>query len=190
MLQMIKSEKTLKPYLYYVIEDEGIEVGVEPTLSEDEYVAIKVDDYYNGLHVVAPPKSVDFIVVVDCSCDAFVLYIFEIKNVKSSAYLRIRDIQDKFETTINDFMQEKYNHIFCNDKFKYKDLKLYLVSDVYGIQGKFQTHQEYRNYMDKINKKDSLKVDNNLGNKLFRFRGKLYSITYDIPPNPVIKKIV
>ncbi len=89
MLQMIKSEVTLKPYLYYVIEDEGIEVEVETTLSEDEYISVKVDDYYNGLHLATPPKSVDFIVVVDCSCNAFVLYILEFKNVKSPAYLNI-----------------------------------------------------------------------------------------------------
>ncbi len=87
-------------------------------------------------------------------------------------------------------MQEKYKDIFCNDKFKYKDIKLYLISDAYGIRGKFQTHEDYRKYMDKLNQKDSLKVDFSLGNKLFRVRGKLYKIIYDIPPNPVIKRVV
>lgn len=39
-----------------------------------------------------------------------------------------------------------------------------------------------------IDKKDSLKVDNNLGRKIYKFRNRFLTIQYEIPPNPVIHK--
>ena len=188
MIEMINSENTLIPFLHHKIEDEGKEAEVDSTLKPEEYIGIKVDDYYNTF--TNPPKSVDFIVAVDCSCDSFVLYIIEFKNVKSPNYLDIKAIHEKFETTINDFMKNKYNHIFCNDKFKYKDIKLFLISDAYGVNGRFENHTYYREHMEKMNKKDSLKVDNYLGEKIYKFRNKYRTIQYDIPPNPIIQKIV
>lgn len=48
------------------IQDEGIEVSIDPLLSPDDYIAIKVDDYYNGLHLAkTTPKAIDFLVVVE-----------------------------------------------------------------------------------------------------------------------------
>ena len=38
-------------------------------------------------------------------------------------------------------------------------------------------------------KRDSLKVDVSLSSKLYKFRGKLLRIEYDIPPNPIISRI-
>lgn len=78
------------------------------------------------------------------------------------------------------------------DKYKYKDVKLYLVSDAYGLAGKYGTYEEYKKIQEKkqkIQNRDSLRVDFNLGSKLYKFRGKILKIDYDIPPNPIIKKI-
>ena len=65
---------------------------------------------------------------------------------------------------------------------------MYLVSDAYGVGGIYQTHEEYVQHLEKINKRDSLKVDRSLGSKIYKFRNHFYKIEYDIPPNPVIKK--
>ncbi len=188
MVTKIKNNPRLRIYLRSRIEDEGIEVGVDEGLSENEYVGIKVDGYYNGLHQAVIPKSVDYVVVVDNSCDSYNLYILEMKNVNSPQKLIIKDIQEKFANTISDFLSEEFKEIFLADRYKYKDIKLYLVSDVYGIGGKYQTHKEYMQHLERINKKDSLKVDRNLGSKIYKFRNKYLRIEYDIPPNPVIKK--
>lgn len=188
MLQRIKNEKTLRPYIRYAIEDAGIEVGVDPGLTEEEYIGIKVDDYYNGLSENSP-KSVDYVVAVDCSCDAYVLYIIEMKNVNGPKHLLISDIQEKFCNTIEDFLKNRYKEIFLDDKVKYKDLKLYLVSDAYGIQGKFEKFEQYRECLNKINSRDTLKVDRNLSSRLFKFRNMVRKIEFDIPPNPIIQKV-
>lgn len=189
MVNMIKRDARLVPYLKTIIEDAGISVDVDPNLREEDYAAIKVDDYYSGLNLQRTPKTVDFVVVVDCQCDWFVMYILEFKNVNGPEKLNLSDIQEKFTNTFDLFLNDAFGNIFKNDRFKYKGIKLYLVSDAYGAVGSFNNHAEYLAFRERINRKDSLKVDLNLGSKLYRFRGKIVKIEYDIPPNPVIRRL-
>lgn len=188
MINMIKRDARLVPYLRSEIEDAGIRVEKSESLSEDDYAAIKVDDYYAGVLPGLEPKAVDYVVVVDCSCDSYFMYILELKNVKSPRYLNFSDIHEKFYNTISLFLSDTFASIFLNDKFKYKGVKLYLVSDAYNQTGRFSTHEEYVNYRDRINKRDTLAVDMKLTSKPFMFRGRVYRIEYDMPPNPIIKR--
>lgn len=191
MIQKIKNCKELIPYLQEKIEDEGIGVGIDADLKAEELAIIKVDDFYNSLHLKEPPKSIDFCVAVDCECDWYILYLLELKNVNSPKKLIVKDIHGKFENTIQDFLTERFGWIFLADQFKYRDIKLYLVSDAYGVSGKYGTYAEYKKIWEKKQKvlnRDSLRVDFNLGSKLFRFRGKIVKISYDIPPNPIIRR--
>ena len=185
---MIKRDARLVPYLKSEIEDSGIRVEKSDSLSEDYYAAIKADDYYAGVLPGLEPKAVDYVVVVDCSCDSYFMYILELKNVKSPRYLNFSDIHEKFYNTISLFLSNTFASIFLNDKFKYKGVKLYLVSDAYNQTGRFSTHEEYVKYRDRINKRDTLAVDMKLTSKLFKFRGRVYRIEYDMPPNPIIKR--
>lgn len=189
MVNMIKKDAHLVPYLKTTLEDAGIEVGLDQRLQPDDFAAIKVDDYYAGLKMATPPKAVDFVVVVDCQCDSFSMYILELKNVNGPDKLNIEDIQEKFSNNINLFLSDTFSYIFLNDRFKYKGIKLYLVSDAYGQVGNFANHSEYLKFRDKINKKDTLKVDISLSEKLYRFRGKILRIEYDIPPNPIVTRL-
>ncbi len=189
MVNMIKRDVRLAPYLKTTLEDEGIVVEIDPNLSQEEFAAIKVDDYYAGQRTGNPPKAVDFVVVVDCQCDSFALYILEFKNVHSPRGLVLKDIHEKFENTIESFLKGSFAGIFLNDRFKYKRVKLYLVSDAYGAVGRFPNHAAYLERMTKMNKKDTLKVDMRLSEKLYKFRGRILRIEYDIPPNPLIKRV-
>ena len=67
---------------------------------------------------------------------------------------------------------------------------MYLVSDAYGLCGKYNNFNEYRDIMDKTSKRDTLKTEISLGTKLFRFRGKILKISFDIPPDPIIQKFL
>ena len=93
MIQMIKMNKAFANHLFWKIEDSGIHVEVDSKLTENEYVGIKVDNYYNGLHMARPPKAVDFVVAVDCECDWYALYILELKGVSKPS--SPKDIQEK-----------------------------------------------------------------------------------------------
>jgi hypothetical protein len=194
LIGQIIQDQSLVPYLRILIEDEGINVTVDPTLEpEKDYIAIKVDAYYSDLRLGGlTPKSVDFVVVVDGECDCYALYILELKDINSPSHLIISDIQEKFFTTIYDFLSDRFKEIFLNDRVRYKLVKLYFISDLYHIADKFNNYKEYKHYLTKreqIFKRDSLKVEYSLGQKLYKFRGKLYRIEYDIPPNPIIKKL-
>ncbi len=71
MVNMIKRDARLAPYLKIALEDAGIEVEIDPALTPQDYAAIKVDEYYAGLRAAITPKAVDFLVVVDCRCNWF-----------------------------------------------------------------------------------------------------------------------
>ena len=192
MIHEIKGCKALIPYLKESIEDEGIKIGIDEKLGAEQLAIIKVDEYYSGLHLGYPPKSIDFVVVVDCECDSYVLYLLELKNVDKPKRLIIKDIHEKFEVTIRDFLSERFEMIFLADRYKYKDIKLYLISDAYGLTGKYGTYAEYKKIQEKmqrIQNRDSLRIDVSLGSKLFKFKGKVLKIDYDIPPNPIIRRI-
>ncbi len=188
MIQRIEKEKKLKKVLSRTIEDEGIKIEVDSKLRFSEYVGIKVDDYYNGLHDAAPPKSVDFVVAVDCECDWYTLYILELKNVKRTT--KAKDIQEKFDTAINQFMKKDFSDIFMQDRFKYKDIKLYLVTTSYKKAEQYGCFEKYQNIRKRIKERDTLYSDSLLSQKPYEFRGRYYRIEREIPPNPIIKKIL
>lgn len=187
MINMIKRDVQLAPYLKQQIEDEGIEVAVDPAIQDDEIAIIKVDEYYAGLRSGLSPKSIDFIAVVDCQCQSYAMYLLELKNVNSPTRLNIPDIQEKFSNTISGFLSDAFSNFFLNDSFKYKSIQLYLISDAYNECGRFDSHEEYLRFRNRINGKDSLKTELSLGSKLYKFRGRILKIKYDIPPNPLIR---
>lgn len=171
MIQQINQTDGLKKYITHEIEDAGLAVAVDSKLNLDEYIGIKVDDYYMGLHLRGEtPKAVDFIVTVDCQCDAYCLYILELKNVKSPKGYTTKDIIEKFETAIDRFIKEDFKEIFLNDKYKYKEIKLYLVTSAYGKALGQKNYQSYIELLRKINQKDTLTNDWTLSNKLFKFQ--------------------
>ena len=182
MIRSILNEKELQDFTCHQFSDAGITVEVNNHLSTTQYIGVKVDDYYNKNFPMQAPKAVDFIVSVDCTCQAYVLYILELKNLKRAKALTVSEIHEKFTNTIDDFIKKKYPHIYLNDRIKYKQVFLYLVSDIYNEQGKSLHHIQSPN--------DSLKVETSLGAKLFRIHGKVCKIQYDIPPNPIISRII
>lgn len=85
MIQQINQTCSLKEYITHEIEDAGLAIEVDSKLTSDEYIGIKIDDYYGGLKLRGEtPKAVDFIVSVDCQCNAYCLYILEFKKCKKS----------------------------------------------------------------------------------------------------------
>jgi hypothetical protein len=190
MIAQIEQEKSLKQCTTRKIEDEGLEIAVDSTLKDEDYIAIKVDDYYNSLKMGGEtPKSVDFIVSVDCQCSAYVLYVLELKNTERASF-QTKDIHEKFNTAFEDFMKKRFHHIFENDAYKYKDVKLFVVSTAYMEAAQYGNYENYKKMMERINKRDTANRDRQMSDKLYRFRGGVYRIQRECPPNPLIQRIL
>jgi hypothetical protein len=190
MIAQIEHEKKLKKYTTRAIEDAGLKIDVDPKLRNDDYIAIKVDDYYNGLKLGGEtPKSVDFIVSVDCECNSYVLYVLELKNTKRVSF-QTKEIHEKFETAFEDFMKVRFCHIFQNDSYKYKDVKLYIVSTAYIEAARFGDYANFKMRMTQMNQRDTANRDRQMSDRLYRFRGQIYRIQRECPPNPLIQRIL
>lgn len=188
MIQTIENNNNLRKYVHRNIEDAGVRVNVESSLREQEYIGVKVDDYYMGQHLGGEtPKAVDFIVAVDCGLDWYALYILEMKDTNSYT---TAEIEEKFDTAINRFMQEDYKEIFLNDKYKYRSIKLYLVTTAYKAALNYPNFEAYLEIKRKVDNKDTLQLDRYQGNRLYRFRKWILRIEKEIPPNPLICKIL
>lgn len=178
MIKAIQQDSRLANFIYYDFEDSGVKVNVCSSLSKNDYIGVKIDDYYNATQPRNTPKSIDFIVSVDCSCKWYGLYLLELKNYKRSKSLSIKEIYEKFDTTVNDFVNSQFQNIFDNSKYKYKFVFLYLVADVYKETTKTGIHIP----------KDSLKVDSELTKKLYKIHGKTCCIEYILPTNLAIER--
>ena len=51
MIKTIKNDAQLCNYTTHQIEDAGIEVAIDDTLDKEQYIGIKIDDYYIGLNL-------------------------------------------------------------------------------------------------------------------------------------------
>ena len=193
MIKTICNTKALKDFLYWDFEDAGVRIDVDQKLEKDEYVGIKVDDYYHRKNAVKPiPKAVDFLISVDCSSDAYVLYIIELKGNKKRDSFTAEDIQEKFETTIEAFMKREYADIYCNDRYRYKDVLLYLVSTRFLERARKLGIDHYKDYValrNKISGNDTVNLDVGLSGKLYNFRGRVLKIERELPPYPVVRKM-
>lgn len=178
MIEAIQQDSKLGNFIHYDFEDSGVKVNVCSSLSKNDFIGVKIDDYYNSTQPGTAPKSIDFIVSVDCSCGSYGLYLLELKSYKKPKYLSIKEIYEKFDTTVNDFVKKQFQSIFENSKYKYKFVYLYLVADVYKETTKTGKHIP----------KDSLKVDSELTKKIYKIHGKAYRIEYILPTNLVIEK--
>ena len=184
MISSIKNNKKLKEYCVETIADAGVEVMLDQSLTPDDYVAVKPDDYYNELKMTDTPKMVDFIVAVDCVSSNYVLYVLELKG---GAYSN-PEVQEKFANAINIFMEKDFCEIYCADCYKFKSIYLYLISNRPLAALKCGSYEEYVRIYNKIKTRDTLSKDLFLSDRIFRFRGKILRINREIPSGLVIKK--
>lgn len=185
MIQQIRNDNILKRYLRDTCEENGIKITIDERIDNDEISIISIDSYYNEQMPYAAPPSADFLVSLFCFQNAYRLYVIELRDINSPQGFDPANIYNKFETTIYDFMNERFKDIYMNGTYRILDLKIYFVSDPYELAGTGITHTGF-----KLRRNiDSTRIDALLTKKPFKFRGRIYQIQYEIPPNPIIKKL-
>lgn len=127
LLNTIKADETLAPFLSDECCENNICAEVEEGLSIEDYLVIKVDDYYNSLGLGDTPPSPDCLFVVRCDEDEYALNIVELKKTGKTSSFKIDNLIGKFETCLSDFMSLKFGEYFDRD---FKDIHLFFVSKI------------------------------------------------------------
>jgi hypothetical protein len=175
LLNALRNEPTIMPHLCADCTENGIGVGIDPTIVADKLLIIKVDEFYHS-NVHPQPKSPDCLIVQQCEENTYSIYIAELRDIDSPDGFSIKEIVEKFETCLGDFMSERFGLLFHNDRYQYRSIKLLFVTDPYG----------YKKHPEKQNKDRGLKLENLLSMRIPMHFGKRLYIE-PMLPNPTIK---
>lgn len=136
------------------------------TLKEEEIVNLAVDEYYNNLGLANTPPSIDNLLVINRGDNKFAVYLIELKDVKKLRRLCSINIREKFNTTIDDFMLNRFKTEFNADNVKVTDLNLWLVCNRFSFMNHTISDEDYEK-----------RIKNTIIEKLlmippFRYKGK------------------
>ena len=92
MINQIKYTDSLKDYVTRQCEENKIFVSMADDILPDNYMVIKIDNYYNSLNLGNTPPSVDCLVVLKCHDNDFIIYLVELKNVRSPGSFNFRQL--------------------------------------------------------------------------------------------------
>ena len=165
MIKRIKSNDVLADFIGDTCCENGICVTFDADISSNDYAIIKVDSYYNSLNLERTPPSIDCLIIRKCIKKGFGLTLVELKKTETGKGFDIINMQEKFKTTLYDFVKGRFKNPLDID---YSEIKLFFVS-----------RQE-------IYKRDlGLKMEV-LINTRFKFNGKNLMIIPQMP-TPTIK---
>lgn len=126
MINKIKSDKTLSQFIVEKCCENDICVTLDENIGKDSYVIIKVDDYYNSLNLAKTPPSIDCLIINKCIKSGYGLTLVELKNITTSQSFCNDNMRQKFETTLYDFIKDKFKKVLDLD---YKKTKLFFVTN-------------------------------------------------------------
>jgi hypothetical protein len=175
MIGRVKQHPQLKSFLAQTCEERGISANMDGDIPAGNYVIIKVDNYYNHQKMSKTPPSIDCLIIQRCSDGSFMIYLIELKNIKSPKGFNSKQILKKFNVTVNDFMSIRFKDIFLHPDFKIKEVRPYFVTNPYRIKDKTTSHRRQGTKM---------KTLLSMGN--FEFNNKTYQLREELP-NPVIQ---
>jgi hypothetical protein len=128
MIDRIKSHPDLQPFLYSECCDQGLCLEFDDTVSVDDRVVIKVDEYYNAQDLGnGRPPSPDCLIIVRCKDGGYSLHVAELKNMTTAKYYDVNNVIKKFDTCFEDFIPVRFRDILFTD---YKKVKLYFLSRI------------------------------------------------------------
>jgi hypothetical protein len=168
MLDKIYKTEALLPFLKEECCENEVCISFDAGINKEDYVVIKVDEYYNGLKLAKTPPSPDCLIIRKCEYSGYGLTIVELKNIQKSKRFDLDNMISKFNACINDFIMIRFKDLLFKD---YADIKLYFVSKI----------NSYDNDRDQ-----GLKLETLIETK-FHYNGKKHMIRATMP-NPTIKK--
>lgn len=169
LIKRIQEDPILSEFLCDDCEERGVGINVSTGVNRDDYIIIRVDEFYNKL-VPYPPKSPDCLIIQHCGENKFVLYIIELKSIESLKSEKLSDIRDKFQNCFSDFMSDRFRNYFYDTDYEF-DIRLLFVSNP--------------RERVKERKTEPSKLDNLLALRPCRFANRGYLLEHELP-NPTI----
>lgn len=127
MFENIKRNQNLRNHIADTCCENDICLDFEYNIPSEDKIIIKVDDYYNSLHLEKPPASPDCLILVRCVDGGYSLHIAELKNITTAKFYDINNLLAKFDNCIYDFIERRFPELF---NINYKTVKLYFVSRI------------------------------------------------------------
>lgn len=183
MLDEILSDEQLFAITRTSCNENEIFVEISNNISEDDFLVLKIDQYYNSLNIRTRHPSVDCLIIVRCQKnEGYDLYLVELKNIKRLKGFKTKNIEEKFKTALEDFMSDRFSHIFLNDNYRINKLRMYFISDPLGLKKKYPniTAEQYRRRFS------GTKLDMLQSSRPVKFRNKITNIDPRLP-NPMAK---
>lgn len=164
MIKRIKADPILSKFIGKECCENNICVTFADDVDMDNVVIVKVDKYYESLKMEFTPPSIDCLIIRKCLSGGYALTLVELKKTKKQKHLDVKNLKEKFHTTINEFIKTTFYKYYDID---YKNVKLYFVSNIEN------------DARDK-----GIKLETRI-NDIYHFRGRRYLIQPELP-NPTI----
>lgn len=126
MINSIKNHAELSNYIEDTCCENGICVSFDEGIHPDSYAIIKVDNYYNSLNIEHRPASIDCLIIRECQENGYGMTLVELKNIETGKGFDVKNMKEKFSTTLYDFIKNKFRNPL---DVQYSDIKLYFVSN-------------------------------------------------------------
>jgi len=127
MIETILQDSELSQLICEECAENDVSVTFDGTISKDDYIILKVDNYYNSLNIEKRPPAPDCLIVLKCKNQGFALAVVELKNIHSAQSLTLDNLIAKFETCFDDFIANRFKAILDQD---YQRIQLIFVSNI------------------------------------------------------------
>ena len=166
LLEKIKSEPLLSYYIRPTCDENDVGVSFDPSVLTDDYLIIKVDEYFQSAIRSNTPRGIDCLIIQKCVDNQYKLYLIELKNIKelNSGEGVIKHIYDKFQNCFDILISDHFRSLFYDETYQFSDIKLYFISN-----------------LKKDKKQKNTRLDTLLSYKPCRFANRRYGISISEP---------
>jgi len=182
MLDKIMAKNQLAKFLTNHLQENGVGVIIHEAMPQESYVAIDIDKYYHNIGLEIIPAIADILLIAQrlSQKEQHHIYIVEMKNIKSPHGFSVKNIYEKFNTAIENFMKTKYKDIFMDENYKVERFRLFFVSDAYRLKKRGMNDEQIRSFLleTKIMAFSSMRP--------FQYRNFKATIEYQLP-NPLLE---
>jgi hypothetical protein len=161
----LRNDNALRDFIRDQCCENDVAVTISELIDPDDYVIIRVDEYYNSLGLAETPPSVDCLIIRRCADGTYRMTLVELKNIRDATRFRIKNIEAKFQTSLDDFITQRFRIIYNADC---RELRLLFISKI-------------KNY-----KRDLGLIRDTFMSLKFHYKGRRYLVTPMVPDPTIV----